>query len=245
MIWKKSKYSLFLDEMKKTLYSIFKESINEQRKLFTFDTDGYMCVNKLTLSIDLVFRISKKLNELFLEDKLVDLESSYIPYHYVHRYNEITRMCDKIINEVNNEQSMYKRAKIYYDYTHYKGCLQNIVTCDEYNLICTYIKAMIYGNKRSTLRLLLDKLTKDDIMLINSSVISNIFDHMDDLYTRIQLPESLKINIGRYYERYKNETDINDYKYYYMFITPDYFNDSLPRLIKEFNKRYAFVFALR
>lgn len=239
-----------MNSNKITLCDLLKYSINEQRELFTFSTDGYMCVNKLTLIIDLVFRISKKLNELLLEGKLVNVNVGKLPNSYfrtlyhVRRYNEITRLCDEMRIKFNTAQDSYKKAKLYYDYTHYRGCLQNIITSDEFELISSYIKAMM-GKERMSLRLVLDKIANEDIMLINTSVISNLFDHMDDIYTNIKLPTSLKINIGTYYEQYKNETNLNDYKYYYMFITPDYFNDSLPKAIKDFNKRYAFVFRLK
>lgn len=234
-----------------SLHSILKESITEQRKLFTFGTDGYMCINKLTLLVDLVFRISKKLNELYLEGNIISLthekkpDSYYRNLYQVHRFNEYSKLCIKMRNRFNEEQEPYKRAKLYFDYTHYKGCIQNIITSDEFELICTYIISMINNTKNKTLRLLLNELSKDDIMLINPSIITNLFDHMDELYTKIQLPVSLKINIGTYYERYKNETDLNDYKYYYMFITQEYFNEALYRMIKDFNKRYAYVFSLR
>ena len=128
-----------------------KESIDEQRKLFTFCSDGYMCVNKYCLIIDLVFRLSKRMNDLlindvtFLDTAIVEPDSYYQKLYHVSGYKNIKMKCKDIMHKINYSYdiSSYDLAKLYFDYTHFTGCLQNIITSDEFECIWDYVMNMM------------------------------------------------------------------------------------------------------
>ena len=136
-----------------------KESIDEQRKLFTFCSDGYMCVNKYCLIIDLVFRLSKRMNDLlindvtFLDTAIVEPDSYYQKLYHVSGYKNIKMKCKDIMHKINYSYdiSSYDLAKLYFDYTHFTGCLQNIITSDEFECIWDYVMNMVKrsGEKRN------------------------------------------------------------------------------------------------
>ena len=134
-----------------------KESIDEQRKLFTFCSDGYMCVNKYCLIIDLVFRLSKRMNDLlindvtFLDTAIIEPDSYYQKLYHVSGYKNIKMKCKDIAHKINYSYdiSSYDLAKLYFDYTHFTGCLQNIITSDEFECIWDYVMNMV---KRSDVK---------------------------------------------------------------------------------------------
>lgn len=248
-----------------------KESIDEQRILFTFNSDGYMCVNKYCLIIDLVFRISKRLNELFINyDKIIFLDTRiiesdlyYQKLYHVSGYKNIKMKCKDIINASSNI-SNYDLAKLYFNYTHFTGCLQNIITSQEFEYIWNYIMNMIKKRVNENFEIRCDEVYKKkydkilkinnmrkllsmikyDVMFINPLINVNLFDDLDLLYSKIKLSKTLKFIIGTYYETYINETYINDYKDYYIYITSDFFDQSLSDILKKFNKAYGYKFTL-
>ena len=128
-----------------------KESIDEQRKLFTFCSDGYMCVNKYCLIIDLVFRLSKRMNDLlindvtFLDTAIVEPDSYYQKLYHVSGYKNIKMKCKDIMHKINYSYdiSSYDLAKFYFDYTHFTGCLQNLITSEEFECIWDYVMNMV------------------------------------------------------------------------------------------------------
>ena len=128
-----------------------KESIDEQRKLFTFCSDGYMCVNKYCLIIDLVFRLSKRMNDLlindvtFLDTAIVEPDSYYQKLYHVSGYKNIKMKCKDIMHKINYSYdiSSYDLAKLYFDYTHFTGCLQNLITSEEFECIWDYVMNMV------------------------------------------------------------------------------------------------------
>ena len=247
-----------------------KESIDEQRKLFTFCSDGYMCVNKYCLIIDLVFRLSKRMNDLlindvtFLDTVIVEPDSYYQKLYHVSGYKNIKMKCKDIMYKINYSYdiSSYDLAKLYFDYTHFTGCLQNIITSDEFECIWDYVMNMVKRsdvkktnevNERSevgevryerpnlkitSMRKLLYSV-KCNVMLINSLIGLNLFDDIDALYSKIKLTKVLKYIVGTYYDSYVNETYINDYRDYYICITVDFFDQALEDTLRKFNKRYG------
>ena len=245
-----------------------KESIDEQRKLFTFCSDGYMCVNKYCLIIDLVFRLSKRMNDLFINDvtfldtAIVEPDSYYQKLYHVSGYKNIKMKCKDIMHKINYSYdiSSYDLAKLYFDYTHFTGCLQNIITSDEFECIWDYVMNMVKRSevKRNEIREVKNgevryerpnlKITsmrkllynvKCNVMLINSLIGLNLFDDIDALYSKIKLTKVLKYIIGTYYDSYVNETYINDYRDYYICITVDFFDQTLEDTLRKFNKRYG------
>ena len=257
-----------------------KECIDEQRKLFTFCSDGYMCVNKYCLIIDLVFRLSKRMNDLlindatFLDTVIVEPDSYYQKLYHVSSYKNIKMKCKDIAHKINYSYdiSPYNLAKLYFDYTHFTGCLQNIITSVEFECIWDYIMNMVKNGevkngemknsemkngemkngevryerpnlKITSMRKLLYSV-KCNVMLINSLIGLNLFDDIDALYSKIKLTKVLKYIIGTYYDSYINETYINDYRDYYICITVDFFDQSLEDTLRKFNKRYGYKFSL-
>ena len=245
-----------------------KESIDEQRKLFTFCSDGYMCVNKYCLIIDLVFRLSKRMNDLlindvtFLDTAIVEPDSYYQKLYHVSGYRNIKMKCKDIAHKINYSYdiSSYDLAKLYFDYTHFTGCLQNIITSEEFECIWDYVMNMVKrsGEKRNEIREMKNgevryerpnlKITsmrkllynvKCNVMLINSLIGLNLFDDIDALYSKIKLTKVLKYIVGTYYDSYVNETYINDYRDYYICITVDFFDQTLEDTLRKFNKRYG------
>ena len=243
-----------------------KESIDEQRKLFTFCSDGYMCVNKYCLIIDLVFRLSKRMNDLlindvtFLDTAIVEPDSYYQKLYHVSGYKNIKMKCKDIMHKINYlyDISSYDLAKLYFDYTHFTGCLQNIITSDEFECIWDYVMNMVKrsGEKRNEIREVNErsyerpnlKITsmrkllysvKCNVMLINSLIGLNLFDDIDALYSKIKLTNVLKYIVGTYYDSYVNETYINDYRDYYICITVDFFDQTLEDTLRKFNKRFG------
>ena len=243
-----------------------KESLNEQRKLFTFCSDGYMCVNKYCLIIDLVFRLSKRMNDLlindvtFLDTAIVEPDSYYQKLYHVSGYKNIKMKCKDIAHKINYSYdiSSYDLAKLYFDYTHFTGCLQNIITSDEFECIWDYVMNMVKrsGEKRNEIREVNErscerpnlKITsmrkllynvKCNVMLINSLIGLNLFDDIDALYSKIKLTKVLKYIVGTYYDSYVNETYINDYRDYYICITVDFFDQTLEDTLRKFNKRFG------
>lgn len=243
-----------------------KESIDEQRKLFTFCSDGYMCVNKYCLIIDLVFRLSKRMNDLlindvtFLDTAIVEPDSYYQKLYHVSGYRNIKMKCKDIAHKINYSYdiSSYDLAKLYFDYTHFTGCLQNIITSEEFECIWDYVMNMVKrsGEKRNEMREVGErsyerpnlKITsmrkllysvKCNVMLINSLIGLNLFDDIDALYSKIKLTKVLKYIVGTYYDSYVNETYINDYRDYYICITVDFFDQTLEDTLRKFNKRYG------
>lgn len=242
-----------------------KESIDEQRKLFTFCSDGYMCVNKYCLIIDLVFRLSKRMNDLlindvtFLDTAIVEPDSYYQKLYHVSGYRNIKMKCKDIMHKINYSYdiSSYDLAKLYFDYTHFTGCLQNIITSDEFECIWDYVMNMVKRGevkrgemkrnernyerpnlKITSMRKLLYSV-KCNVMLINSLIGLNLFDDIDALYSKIKLTKVLKYIVGTYYDSYVNETYINDYRDYYICITVDFFDQTLEDTLRKFNKRYG------
>ena len=186
-----------------------KESIDEQRKLFTFCSDGYMCVNKYCLIIDLVFRLSKRMNDLlindvtFLDIAIVEPDSYYQKLYHVSGYKNIKMKCKDIMHKINYSYdiSSYDLAKLYFDYTHFTGCLQNIITSEEFECIWDYVMNMVKRGevkrgemkrnernyerpnlKITSMRKLLYSV-KCNVMLINSLIGLNLFDDIDALYS--------------------------------------------------------------
>lgn len=242
-----------------------KESIDEQRKLFTFCSDGYMCVNKYCLIIDLVFRLSKRMNDLlindvtFLDIAIVEPDSYYQKLYHVSGYKNIKMKCKDIMHKINYSYdiSSYDLAKLYFDYTHFTGCLQNIITSEEFECIWDYVMNMVKRGevkrgemkrnernyerpnlKITSMRKLLYSV-KCNVMLINSLIGLNLFDDIDALYSKIKLTKVLKYIVGTYYDSYVNETYINDYRDYYICITVDFFDQTLEDTLRKFNKRYG------
>lgn len=253
-----------------------KESIDEQRKLFTFCSDGYMCVNKYCLIIDLVFRLSKRMNDLlindvtFLDTAIVEPDSYYQKLYHVSGYKNIKVKCKDIMHKINYSYdiSSYDLAKLYFDYTHFTGCLQNIITSDEFEYIWDYVMNMVKRSdvkktnkvsersevgevnevserscerpnlKITSMRKLLYNV-KCNVMLINSLIGLNLFDDIDALYSKIKLTKVLKYIVGTYYDSYVNETYINDYRDYYICITVDFFDQTLEDTLRKFNKRFG------
>ena len=237
-----------------------KESIDEQRKLFTFCSDGYMCVNKYCLIIDLVFRLSKRMNDLlindvtFLDTAIVEPDSYYQKLYHVSDYKNIKMKCKDIMHKINYSYdiSSYDLAKLYFDYTHFTGCLQNIITSDEFECIWDYVMNMVKRGemkrnernyerpnlKITSMRKLLYNV-KCNVMLINSLIGLNLFDDIDALYSKIKLTKVLKYIVGTYYDSYVNETYINDYRDYYICITVDFFDQTLEDTLRKFNKRFG------
>ena len=241
-----------------------KESIDEQRKLFTFCSDGYMCVNKYCLIIDLVFRLSKRMNDLlindvtFLDIAIVEPDSYYQKLYHVSGYKNIKMKCKDIMHKINYSYdiSSYDLAKLYFDYTHFTGCLQNIITSDEFECIWDYVMNMVKRGevkkmsersevscerpnlKITSMRKLLYSV-KCNVMLINSLIGLNLFDDIDALYSKIKLTKVLKYIVGTYYDSYVNETYINDYRDYYICITVDFFDQTLEDTLRKFNKRFG------
>lgn len=250
-----------------------KESIDEQRKLFTFCSDGYMCVNKYCLIIDLVFRLSKRMNDLlindvtFLDTAIIEPDSYYQKLYHVSGYKNIKMKCKDIAHKINYSYdiSSYDLAKLYFDYTHFTGCLQNIITSDEFECIWDYVMNMVKrsevkkmsersevsemrevderGDERPNLKITsMRKLlysVKCNVMLINSLIGLNLFDDIDALYSKIKLTKVLKYIVGTYYDSYVNETYINDYRDYYICITVDFFDQTLEDTLRKFNKRFG------
>ena len=242
-----------------------KESIDEQRKLFTFCSDGYMCVNKYCLIIDLVFRLLKRMNDLlindvtFLDTAIVEPDSYYQKLYHVSGYKNIKMKCKDIMHKINYSYdiSSYDLAKLYFDYTHFTGCLQNIITSDEFECIWDYVMNMVKRGevkrgemkrnernyerpnlKITNMRKLLYNV-KCNVMLINSLIGLNLFDDIDALYSKIKLTKVLKYIVGTYYDSYVNETYINDYRDYYICITVDFFDQTLEDTLRKFNKRFG------
>ena len=249
-----------------------KESIDEQRKLFTFCSDGYMCVNKYCLIIDLVFRLSKRMNDLlindvtFLDTAIVEPDSYYQKLYHVSGYKNIKMKCKDIMHKINYSYdiSSYDLAKFYFDYTHFTGCLQNLITSEEFECIWDYVMNMVKRSdvkrnemsevnergevserscerpnlKITSMRKLLYNV-KCNVMLINSLIGLNLFDDIDALYSKIKLTKVLKYIVGTYYDSYVNETYINDYRDYYICITVDFFDQTLEDTLRKFNKRFG------